>query len=309
MVTARLNRILLIALLPVVAVVLYLEGQKYDPALIRFSPSEYGSNVEASFFPPEIDGYRQTGQLKQYTKENLYEYVNGHAEYFISAGFAGMTVGEYAKAGTGPDKPGAVVEIYDMGKGIHAFGIFADEAGENPDYIQAGSMGFKTAQNLAFIKGKYYVKIHIFDDIVPLETFAEHIDRKIGIASGPFPLFSRFPDLGEVVTTRFVKEAYRGLDFAKNVIEREYRIKGNRVQVSLVAGEGDEIRKLVETFLDFFNQSKIIYTKIEKNGQMMYKVQDPYEGTWFLVPFPETLFGVYGTIDDTVLDTLTKGKD
>lgn len=301
------NRILLIALLPVVAVVLYLEGQKYDPAMISFSPYEYGSGAEASFFPSEIDEYRRIGHLRKYTKENLYEYVNGHAEYFISAGFTGMTVGEYAKEGAGSDKPDAVVDIYDMGKGIHAFGIFADEAGEDPDYIQAGSMGFKTAKIVGFIKGKYYVKINIFDDNVPLEKFAENIDREIGIASGTLPVFSQFPDLGEVVTTRFVREAYRGLDFVHNVVEREYRIRGNRVYVSLVTGEEAEIRKLVKSFLDFFNQSGITYSRIEKNGQTIYKVNDPYEGTWFLVPFPETLFGVYGTVDNAILDSLTKG--
>jgi hypothetical protein len=176
MVSTRRNRILLIALLPIMAAVLYLEGQQYDPALIQFSPSEYGSGGEASFFPPEVAGYRRSGQLRRYTRENLYEYVNGHAEYFISAGFAGLTVGEYVREGGNPDQPEAVVDIYDMEKGIQAFGILSDEGGEDAENMEAGNMGFKTDQVVGFIKGRYYVKINRFDEQAPLEQLAREID-------------------------------------------------------------------------------------------------------------------------------------
>src|SRR3990172_10381103 len=119
------NRLLLLALLLVIALIIYFTGQHYDPALIQFDQSGQGQGV--SVLPDEVNGLKKTGQIRQFTKENLYEYVNGHAEYFISAGFAGLLVGEYASSGTDASRPDIQTEIYDMGRSIQAFGILMDE--------------------------------------------------------------------------------------------------------------------------------------------------------------------------------------
>jgi hypothetical protein len=197
------------------------------------------------------------------------------------------------------------MEIYDMGESMHAFGVLADGAGQGAEPAGAGTMGFKTPGGLVFFTGKYYVKISIFDDTVPVDEFAEHIADKAGPRSGkePFPLFSRFPDLGEVITTRFIKEGYRGLEFVDNVIEREYSVKGDVVQVFLASGEqGTDVQKLTESFLEFFRDNKIEFVKLEKGGIKFYKVKDPYEGDWYLLPLDDIVFGVYGTVDKTILE-------
>ena len=48
----------------------------------------------------DIAGIRKLGKDYRYTKENLYEHVTSHAEYFISAGFQGLTVTEYIAEGS-----------------------------------------------------------------------------------------------------------------------------------------------------------------------------------------------------------------
>ncbi len=308
MVSTQRNRILLLALLPVTAVLLYIEGQRYDPALIQFSPSEYGSGGEASFFPTEVDGYRQSGRLRRYNRENLYEYVNGHAEYFISAGFAGLTVGEYVREGGDPAQPDLVVDIYDMEKGIQAFGIFADEGGERAENLDAGHMGFKTDQVAGFINGRYYVKINRFNAQAPLEQMAREIDGNMGDGPDALSLFTRLPDLGEAVTTRFIKEAYRGLDFASNVIEREYRLQDKTFQVALLASDADASAKQLAAFRRFFERSDIPYIAIDQAGRTVYQVRDPYEGDWYLIPLPDTLLGVFGEVDEAVAATLIRDE-
>jgi hypothetical protein len=311
MILSNMYRFLLLALLPAIAIALYFEGQSYNPALIQFKAPEIGTGTGAQFFPHEIAGYSQAGRVRIFTKENLYEHINGHAEYFITAGFVSLSVGEYVKTGTEPDQPDAVVEIYDMGKSIQAFGVLVEEAGENAAVAQVGMMGFKTPQGLSFFTSKYYVKINIFHDVVPVDTFAESIANKAGVQSGTFsfPLFSRFPELGEVVTTRFIKEAYRGLGFVQNVLEREYSVNGNIVQVFLVAGEDGDIQKLTASFIEFFRQTGIKFVALEKNGRKFYKVLDPYEGDWFLLPLNDVLFGIYGADDDTILNHFVSSSE
>jgi hypothetical protein len=196
------------------------------------------------------------------------------------------------------------VDIYDMGKGIHAFGVLLDEVGDSASTVKVGMMGAKTAQGLSFASGRYYIKITSFQDTMPIDTFAESIDEMIGSSPTALTEFSRLPDIKEVVATRFVKEAYRGLGFVNNVVEREYSIQGKMVQLSLVTGSDADISKLLSSYLAFFKESDTLYAKIGKDGQVLYKVMDPYEGDWFLIPFSDSLFGIYGEVDGGILDQL-----
>jgi hypothetical protein len=314
-------RILLIGLLPCIAAGIYFSGQRYDAALIDFrrapgseapiSSTTSSPSVEQPAIAPasqEIAGFRQSGQARRYTKENLYEHVDGHAEYFISAGFAGLTVTEYITSGSGAGQAEIQAEVFDMGKSIQAFGVLADESGENAAPVSVGSMGFKTSGGLNFIRGRYYVKITAFSPMAPVLKFAKGFADTLSAEQGSFEVFSKFPNLGKVKHTRFVKEGYHGLDFLHNVIEREYLTGDKKITVALLAGSGQEMKSLPASFLDYFKKYAIPYEKIEKSGKEVYRVTDKYEGNWFLIPAHEAIYGVFGTEDEGILQYFVKEK-
>ena len=203
-------RLLLIGLLPLIAGVLYFRGQKYDPALIDFKATPR-QEVLASVASPQamqesqpqavaqdIAGFRKLGEAHRYTKDNLYEHVDGHAEYFISAGFQGLTVTEYIAAGSKATQAEIQVEVYDMGKSIQAFGVLADESGENPPPASVGTMGYKTSSGVNYIKGRYYVKISAFNPKTPIIKFAKGFADTLSAGQDSFQVFSKFPDIGKV---------------------------------------------------------------------------------------------------------------
>lgn len=307
MVYSLLSRLLLLSLLPVIALTLYMEGQEYNPALIRFTSSQMSVGREASFLPRELDGYIRSGQLRHFAKANLHEYINGHAEYFISAGFIGLTVGEYVRPGSEQAQPDLVVDIYDMGKDLHAFGVFADEIGDRSATLQIGMMAAETLQGISFITGKYYVRIASYEGNQPVHKLAERINELIGASRESFTLFDRLPALEEVVATRYIKEDYRGLHFVRNVVEREYDLDGKMIQLSLAVGSKEEMKQLVSSYLEFFRESDIPYERADREGRKLYRVMDPYEGVWYLLPSHDALFGMYGDIDEGVLESMLSG--
>lgn len=223
-------RLLLIGLLPLIALFLYSRGQKYDPALIDFKTTVQQENPdsearthalqEAAALPVvrDIAGFRQLGRTRSYTKDNLYEYVNGHAEYFISAGFQGLAVTEYVASESNATQAEIQAEVFDMGKSIQAFGVLADESGENPAPVSVGTMGYKTSGGVYFFKGRYYIKIAAFSPKTAVIAFAQRFSDSISAGQDSFQVFAKFPNLGKVEKTRFAKEGYRGLDFLHNVI-------------------------------------------------------------------------------------------
>ena len=306
-------RLLLIGLLPVIATVLYVEGQKYDPALIDFKAvvrQETGSSSTLLQSMPEssapssaggVKGFQQLGQPHNYTKENLYEHIDGHAEYFISAGFVALTVTEYTAADSKATAAEIQTEVFDMGKSIQAFGVLADESGDNPTPVSLGTMGFKTSGGVNFIKGRYYVKISALDSKAPVLQFAKAFDATLPSGKDSFQAFAKLPNIGKVANTRFVKEGYRGLDFLRNVIEREYSVGDKRITVALLTGGKEEIHSLMSSFPEYFKKSGIPTERLDKEGKEFYKVMDKYEGNWFLIPSSDAIFGIFGTDDEDIL--------
>ncbi|HXX57043.1 MAG TPA: DUF6599 family protein [Thermodesulfovibrionales bacterium] len=306
-------RLVLIGILPIVAGVLYFRGQQYDPALIDFKAATPSQSVASLSTPQPIEkpqafsavqelaGFRQLGEQHRYTKDNLYEHVDGHAEYFISAGFQALTVTEYSLAGSNPQEASIEAEVFDMGKSIQAFGVLSDESGENPSSVPVGTMGYKTSGGINFIKGRYYVKIAALNPKAPLLKFSKALAESLPSGQDSFQVFSKFPNLGKVDHTKFVKEGYRGLDFLHNVIERQYSMGDRKVQVALMAASEREVNSLRSSFLDYFKRSGMPNEKIERNGIEAYKVIDKYEGDWFLIPSGDSLFGLFGTDDEAVL--------
>ncbi|MBF0606116.1 MAG: hypothetical protein HQL61_01020 [Magnetococcales bacterium] len=300
---AIVYRLLLVALLPVVGLTIYVTGQRYDPGLMNFKSA--GSSVEggAINFPREAGGFQLRGPVRTFNKDNLFEYVDGHAEYLINNGFVALYVAEYVAAGVAEGhSPDVVVDVYVMGKPEHAFGVLMDSAPSDNNEVQVGLMGYKTENGVSFFAGSYYVHVTTFKEHSEVVSLAGAIHSALGVRAGTFSLFDRLPDIGRVVSTRYFKENYRGLDFIHNVIERRYEIDGKEVQVALVTGGKDVVDSLVSAFMTYFEKSGVTYGKSEVAGVIRYKVADKYEGDWFLIPSGDALFSVYGAVSDELAD-------
>jgi hypothetical protein len=194
-----------------------------------------------------------------------------------------------------------------MGKSIQAYGILSDESGGNAAELQSGMMGFRTPLGMSFVKGQYYVKVSAYNENVSLNKVTEILGSTIEAESDPFPEFAELPDIGEVISTRFIKEAYRGLGFLNNVIEREYRVNGETVELFVVTGEQKKIKNLVDSFTDFFRETDTQYSVKEIKGKSVYRVKDPFEGDWVLISLPDALFGIYGSFDDSIIHKIPSG--
>jgi hypothetical protein len=296
-------RLALIALLPLLALLLYLDGQRYDPDLVQLE-ARHGSALPApSLFPDSLAGVQRTGQVRHFDKANLYQYIDGHAEYFLDAGFRALAVGEYGDTGNG--QPALVVSLYDMGAPLNAFGVLVDEAGDQ-EAVEIGSMGFRSGQGLNFIHGPFYVQMSLFDDTLPLDAAGADLARNLAEQEKDPGFAFQFPNLGQVTSTRFVKEDYHGLGFLSQVLERGFKRDGEEMQAFLLQGSEAEIGGLVAAFEDFFGEDEMPYQRIERDGLVFFEVQDPYEGEWFFVPLSTRLVGVYTPLDDSLIAAIAK---
>ncbi len=233
--------------------------------------------------PDALAEFKRTGNVRSYGRDSLYEYVNGHAEFFLSSGFVSLTVADYTAKGGGQ----IVVEMYDMEDDRNAKGVATAEKGNAPFVKSVGSAAFALKGSFLFSKGRYYVRLGMFnaDDESALRlasTLAAMIKEE------PAPAVTRLPLAGKMENSEsFMKSDYMGLSFLADVSTAGYRLDAARLEgFSWNGGAGE--------FIKFFNGEGADIKTSRHEGFERYLVRARYEGTIHLVSDGRNTIGLRG---------------
>ena len=107
----------------------------------------------AEFIPESLDGWSKTEADQFYNRENLYDYIDGGAELYLSYGFRSLINRTY----TQPGQPDIILDIFDMGSSQNAFGVFSHSREKVVKEFGQGSQ--YTAGSLLFWKDRYFISI------------------------------------------------------------------------------------------------------------------------------------------------------
>jgi hypothetical protein len=144
----------------------------------------------AKFLPPAgaIEGWRTDGDPLVYTPDNLWEYIDGAAENFLSFDFRRVLAQEYLSSG---DR-GLKAEIYEHGSPLMAYGIYSQMRSPGLARHAIGDEAFSDEYSLHVWKDRYYVRVAVFepgeDSDAALKLFAEAIAAAIPGGGAGLPL-------------------------------------------------------------------------------------------------------------------------
>ncbi|MEN8154461.1 MAG: DUF6599 family protein [Acidobacteriota bacterium] len=125
--------------------------------------------------PEKISGWEKVSLEKYFSPENLFEYINGNAELFISYNFINMGTLSYSKDPSFK----ITIDIFDMGKPADAFGVFSHSR-ENEDNFINNNVGSEYGEGLlTFWKGQYYISILAYPDSGESKDVIKKIAEKI----------------------------------------------------------------------------------------------------------------------------------
>jgi hypothetical protein len=109
-----------------------------------------------------VAGWEKSGKTQTFDAANLYEYIDGGAEQYISAGVVGVATSDYKFQGSVE----ATVDVYTMKAADGAKTIFeADPATSDSKSVQLGDAARLYGQSVVFRKGSYLVRITAFDAV------------------------------------------------------------------------------------------------------------------------------------------------
>ena len=155
-----------------------------------------------------VPGWQQSGTIRNYTADNLFEYMDGNAEGYLLYGFLRMQ-GVTCKSGANT----LVIDVSEMEDPDLAYGMFAANADPNQGTAKIGMVGQVGARRASFAKGKYYIEIAASPDIdqsLALHLFCAQLEPRIEGRSTPPEALEWFPQ-ENLVSARLVPESVLGL--------------------------------------------------------------------------------------------------
>jgi len=208
-------------------------------------PEDRRLEEELAGLLPQKAEWRIVSEPRFYNPENLFEYIDGAAEAYLSYGFRKVVTADFA---VGPDSSSVNVEIYCMESPVHAFGIYAAERSPSEKPVDTGAMGYPGSNALNFYKGPYYVKITCFDfsrDLSDsLMQMGSSIAGKIGGEPQGPDLLRYFPEENKIrFSERYIPEGFLGQSWLKNGYRCDYESGQETYQVFLVPCESDSAAK------------------------------------------------------------------
>ena len=105
--------------------------------------------------PEKAGDWTRTAGPQRYGPDDLWEYINGGADQYVSYGFQEVVAAKYSNAAGAT----ATVDIYRMDEPVGAFGIYAQEHNPRATAVRLGVEGQAGTDSMRFWSARYYVKM------------------------------------------------------------------------------------------------------------------------------------------------------
>lgn len=233
---------------------------------------------------PEIGGWTGATEIKVYNSDNLWEYIDGAADYYLNYGFLNLEAREYNRT----EDEYIKVEIYDHQNAINAFGIYAYERTPDAEFLEIGAEGYMIHSSLNFYTGNYYVKIfsHQSDSatISAIKSLAAKTLQNLASDTETIDVLSLLPVEGKMLhSEKYFPTNYLGYSFFNNAISAGYLAGDKKFSVFVIhAASSQGALDMLQKYLDFSkvsekaSENKIFAIEDFFNGPLRVKVQKDY---------------------------------
>ena len=221
--------------------------------------------------PTDVPGWSMDGGPRFFNPGNLWEFINGAAEGYLTYGFEELVTADYSEESTTQQ---ALIDIYRMRDALNAFGIYSQERNPEYDFNEIGAEGYLSGTALNFWSGAYYVKITVFEETDELKAemaaLAGNIAERIG-APGEEPLeVGYFPPENQISRgVHYIPRDILGQSYFTNGFEARYRLDDSEYKMVIVTAADPEIA----------GEGIVRYRRVmERGGKEVEELAEPGEG-------------------------------
>ena len=246
-----------------------------------------------------------------FTKETLFEHIDGQADLFLQYGFEKSIFAIYRNVNSSDDK--IDVDIYDMGNSLQAFGVFSRFRQEE----SAAGIGLDSSlgdRHAIFYKGKYFVVLQAVDsNASTLKRLAMEIESRISDNSGPPKEIEYFPKDGlKPGSIEYFPDGLLGYQFLKRGFKASYVEKDEKKTDAKTVSEDQEFHLFLSIFensQEAMNALRLFRENLSKKGKVTKGIStqfgpdaltgvDPYQGKIIVAQKGPYLVGAVGFEQD-----------
>jgi hypothetical protein len=248
---------------------------------------------------------------ESFTKETLFEHINGQADLFLHYGFEKSIFAIYQNENTPDDR--IDVDIFDMGNPLQAFGVFSRFRQEG----SAAGIGLDSSlgdRHAIFYKGRYFVVLQAVDtNPLALKRFAIEIESRIWDNSGPPKEIGYFPKDGlKPGSIEYFPDGLLGYQFLKRGFKASYVEKDEKKTDSKTVSEDQEFHLFLSIFensQEAMNALRVFRENLSRKGKITDGISaqfgpdaltgtDPYQGKIIVAQTGPYLVGAVGFEQD-----------
>lgn len=126
-----------------------------------------------------VSGWDKSSETRIFAAKDLWQYIDGDAEQYISAGVVTTSTSDYKYEG----QLEAVVDVYTMGDSAGANKILQTGQTKDAKSVQLGDAAIAFDQSVTFRKGPYLVRIVAYqstpDSAQALQALAHGVEAKL----------------------------------------------------------------------------------------------------------------------------------
>jgi len=238
-----------------------------------------------SLYPEQVNSYTPQGDYSYYTPENLYDYINGGAELFISYGFDTLLSRTYENE----NNPEVLVEIFSMNSPADAYGVYSIQ--REKENVNVGQGGQYIPGSLMFWKDHYFISIIAERETSGTKAILLNFGQEI---SNNIPHEGKLPGITGIVPKENLVEA--GLKYFHHAVwqntyyfiahENIFMIDNDTPSLLARYGEAGNRYFLLLIQYNSAQKAKIAYSSAKEsffsgiNNEGLLKMED---GKWALV--------------------------
>ena len=231
-----------------------------------------------------------------YLPENLYNYINGAADLFISYGFVKLVGADYT-SGAGK-RENMVVDIYDMGRKLNAFGVFQSKRDPESKSLKIRAGAFGSEKYIFFYKDRFYVEIQTVLPSGKSSDVAMKMAQKVanGIAGdcAPPSELNYLPDASRIPGSEmYITGGILGHAFLDKGLVSDYKIRGGVAKAFVAFFPSKEHAvKALDQYKSYLDAAGETWQALNGFGERGFFSKEPYHKTILVAQKDHFVVGV-----------------
>jgi len=240
---------------------------------------------------PEQENWKRTKNIQIYSRDTLYQYVDGAADQYLSYDFQDLQVAEYKDK----KKAQLTIEVYRHKTPSAAFGIYTQERPSEGNFLDIGFQGYAEEGVLNFVSGKYYVKIYGYylgpNALSVMHEFAKKINANLGQKTVSIKVLECFPSQDKIKNSeKYIIKDVVGYSFFHSGYTVDYKEGDSKFRLFILEGKDvKDAESMVSQYLAKLGQSQ----KTANEGEF-YVLNDQYHGAVAFVWKSNYIWGTIG---------------